>query len=70
MKFSAVLHGADPASMEDKEEAFKTTNDNLMFGDPAEYEKLDEEEKKRLSDKMRNKFYQFAGVRENGRHNG
>jgi len=66
MKFSAVLHGADPASLEDKEELFKTTNDNLVFGDPADYEKLDEEEKKKLTDKMRKKFFQFAGVKENG----
>jgi hypothetical protein len=63
MKFSAILHGANPKDLEDKE--YTSAEDNLLFGDPAEYEKMDEEEKKRLTKKMKRKFFAFAGVKEN-----
>lgn len=65
MKFSAILHGADPKDMEDKEYP-ATSNNNLLFGDPADYEKMDEEEKKKLTEKMKKKFFAFAGVKEDG----
>jgi len=66
MKFSAILHGADPKELEDKEMPSSTKKDNLIFGDPAEYEKMSEEDKKKLSDKMRSKFFAWAGVKGNG----
>lgn len=66
MKFSAILHGADPKSLEDKEYPDIKTKDNLLFGDPAEYEKMNEEDKKELTRKMKKKFFAFAGVKENG----
>jgi hypothetical protein len=67
MKFSAVLHGADPKDMEDKEMGAVVRKDNLLFGDPAEYAKMDEEEKKVLSEKMKKKFFAWSGVRQDGR---
>lgn len=66
MKFSAILHGADPKDLEDKELPSVTKKDNLVFGDPTEYEKLSEEEKKKLSDEMRSKFFAWAGAKEDG----
>jgi hypothetical protein len=68
MKFSAVLHGADPKELDGKEKEFETAKNknNLLFGDPAEYEKMDEEEKKKLSERMRKKFFAFAGVKKDG----
>ena len=66
MKFSAVLHGADPKDMEDKEYAPAVRKDNLLFGDPAEYAKMDEEEKKALSEKMKKKFFAWSGVKKDG----
>ena len=68
MKFSAVLHGADPKDLEGKEmPSPKAVKDNLLFGDPADYANMPEEEKKELSEKMRAKFFRFAGVKDNGR---
>jgi hypothetical protein len=66
MKFSAILHGANPKDLEDKEYTNTETKNNLLFGDPAEYEKMDEEEKKRLTKRMKKKFFAFAGVKEDG----
>lgn len=67
MKFSAVLHGADPKEIEDKEmPSPKTIKDNLLFGDPADYANMPEEERTRLSEKMRAKFFKFAGVKDDG----
>ena len=66
MKFSAVLHGADPKDMEDKQYSSTTKSDNLLFGDPAEYAKMDEEEKKVLSEKMKKKFFAWSGVKKDG----
>lgn len=66
MKFSAVLHGADPKDMEDKEYAPVSRKDNLLFGDPAEYAKMSEEEKKILSEKMKKKFFAWSGVKRDG----
>ena len=67
MKFSAVLHGADPKDIEDAEmPSPKTVKDNLLFGDPADYANMPEEEKNELSEKMRAKFYKFAGVKDDG----
>jgi hypothetical protein len=67
MKFSAVLHGADPKEMEDKEYTVTKAKDNLMFGDPADYEKMSEEEKKALSSKMMKKFSSWAGAKKDGK---
>ena len=67
MKFNAVLHGADPKDLEDKNyDSVKNTKDNLMFGDPAEYSNMTDEERKVLSDKMMNKFIKFAKGKDNG----
>lgn len=67
MKFSALLHGADPNDLEDKEyESVTTKKDNLLFGDPAEYKKMNEEERKEISDKMEKKFKGWAGVKKDG----
>ena len=64
MKFSAVLHGADPKAIEDKEiPSSKTLKSNLQFGDPADYANLSETEKKELTEKMKGKFMKWAGVK-------
>lgn len=63
MKFSAVLHGADPKDMEDKQYSTTTKSDNLLFGDPAEYAKMSKEDKEELTKKMKGKFTKWAGVR-------
>jgi len=62
MKFSAVLHGADPKDLEDKQYSSATKTDNLLFGDPAEYAKMSKEDKEALTKKMTNKFTKWAGV--------
>ena len=64
LKFSAVLHGADPKELEDKNYETMIKSDNLVFGDPAEYEKMSEEEKDKLSDKMMQKFSKWAKAKE------
>jgi len=66
MKFSAVLHGADPKDLEDKELEPVKRMDNLQFGDPTEYANMTEEEKKDLSNKMRNRFMSWAGAKKDG----
>ena len=66
MKFSAILHGADPKDLEGKELSPSVAQENLLFGDPKDYEKMSEEDKKDLSDKMKKKFMSWAGVRKNG----
>ena len=63
MKFSAVLHGADPKELEDKKYPEKTSKNNLVFGDPADYKNMKEEDKKELSDKMKKKFFSWAKVK-------
>jgi hypothetical protein len=66
MKFSAILHGADPKELDQKEypgrdpEGYKS---NLLFGDPADYANMSEQERKALSDKMMTKFTKWAGVK-------
>ncbi|MFA5394419.1 MAG: hypothetical protein WC346_00185 [Methanogenium sp.] len=65
LKYLAIMHGADPKEFE-KEDNPKVRKDNLLFGDPAEYEKMSEEEKKELSDKMKKKFFTWAKVKNNG----
>lgn len=67
MKFSALLHGADPKDLEDKEYEAVERKDNLLFGDPAEYAKMSEEERKEISDKMEKKFQSWAGVKKDGK---
>jgi hypothetical protein len=66
MKFSAVLHGADPKDLEDKEFEVVDRKNNLLFGEPAEYAKMNEEEKKVLSEKMKKKFFAWSGAKKNG----
>lgn len=63
MKFSAVLHGADPKDLEGKEMPSKARKDNLLFGDPEEYKNMGEEERNELSAKMMNKFSKWAKVK-------
>lgn len=60
MKFSAILHGADPKDLEDKDYETIERKENLLFGDPAEYEKMSEEDRKELSDKMMTKFKKWS----------
>jgi hypothetical protein len=68
MKFSAVLHGADPKEIEDAEMPTpKNIKDNLLFGDPADYANMPEDTRKELSEKMRAKYFKFAGVKDDGR---
>jgi len=67
MKFSAILHGADPKDLEDKElPSASTKEDSLVFGNPEDYKRMSKEEQKALSDKMKKKFMSWAGVRKNG----
>jgi len=66
MKFSAILHGADPKELENKTDSPKVVKDNLLFGDPVDYKNMSEEERKDLSDKMRKKFMSWAGAKKNG----
>jgi hypothetical protein len=63
MKFSAILHGADPKDLEDKKITDVKRKDNLLFGDPQDYAKMDEKSKKELSDKMKAKFMKWAQVK-------
>jgi hypothetical protein len=63
MKFSAILHGADPKELEDKQITDVKRKDNLLFGDPKDYDKMDEKSKKELSDKMKAKFMKWAQVK-------
>lgn len=66
MKYSAILHGADPKELEGKEYTATKAKDNLLFGDPADYEKMNEEDRKALSDKMTRKFSSWAGAKRDG----
>lgn len=63
MKFSAAIHGVDPKELEGKEISQKTMKDNLLFGDPEEYKKMGEQERKDLSEKMMKKFTKWAKVK-------
>jgi hypothetical protein len=64
MKFSAVMHGADPKEM--KMDSSKSSGDNTLFRDPKDYEGMSDQEKKDLSDKMKKKFMGWAGAKKNG----
>jgi hypothetical protein len=59
MKFNAILHGANPKEIEQKTEEVNRKQD-LLFGDPKEYESWSDEEKKRISQKMKSKFMKWA----------
>ena len=59
MKFTAVLHGADPKELEKKGEVEDRKN-NLLFGDPEEYKNWSEEDKNKISEKMKSKFTKWA----------
>ncbi len=61
MKFNAVLHGADPKDLEDKDYEVIDRKENLLFGDPAEYANMNQEERDALSEKMEKKFTKWAG---------
>jgi hypothetical protein len=63
MKFSAILHGADPKELEDKKMSDVRKKNDLLFGDPKDYESMDEKTKKELSDKMKAKFMKWAKVK-------
>lgn len=65
MKFSAILHGADPKDLEGKEYEATERKDNLLFGDPAEYKEMSEEEKEALSEKMMKKFSKWSKDKKN-----
>lgn len=58
-KFNALLHGADPKEL-DKKEEFLERKENLLFGDPEEYKNMSDEERKKLTNKMRSKFIKWA----------
>lgn len=60
MKFSAILHGADPKDLEGKEMPSVTQKDNLLFGDPKDYENMSDEKRKEISDKMKSKYINWA----------
>ena len=60
MKFSAILHGADPKELEDKKMPNVKNKTDLLFGDPEDYKHMDEQTKKNLSDKMKNRFMSWA----------
>lgn len=60
MKFSAILHGADPKDLEDKDFESVNHKKDLLFGDPSEYENMSDEEKKEISDKMMAKFTKWS----------
>lgn len=64
MKFSAVMHGADPKEMD--MDSSTSSKDTSLFRDPKDYEGMSEEEKKEISDKMRKKFMHWAGAKKNG----
>jgi hypothetical protein len=61
LKFNAVLHGADPKDLEDKDYEVIERKENLLFGDPAEYAQMSEEEREQLTEKMEGKFKKWAG---------
>ena len=46
MKFSAILHGADPKDLEDKKITDVKRKENLIFGDPKDYDQMDEKARK------------------------
>lgn len=65
MKFSAMLHGADPKSLEDKKMSSvkKDNSTNLLFGDPEEYKNWSEEKREEVSSMMMKKFVNWAGAK-------
>lgn len=60
MKFSAVLHGADPKELDGKDFESVNHKKDLLFGDPSDYEKMSEEDRKELSDQMMTKFTKWS----------
>jgi hypothetical protein len=60
MKFLAILNGADPKELGGKESG-KSTESGLLFGDPAEYEKMTKEKREELTKKMMAKFSPLVG---------
>jgi hypothetical protein len=58
LNFQIKLHGGDPLEGDDlsPEVAKQKVKSNLLFGDPADYEKLDEGERQQLSEQMMKKF--------------
>lgn len=58
IKFLALLHGADPKDLDLEDSSI--SNENLIFRDPADYEKMTEEERTELSNRMMAKFSGWA----------
>jgi len=61
MKFSAIMHGADPKEME--ADSPKASKGDMLFGDPKDYKNMSEQDRKDLSDKMKKKFMGWAGAK-------
>ena len=64
LKFHAILHGAK--FDEDEEHIFKEppteeTPDGFKFGDPKDYEKMNPEEREKLTQKMMRMHKKWAG---------
>lgn len=57
-KFLALLHGADPKDLDLEDSSI--SNESLLFRDPADYEKMTEEERTELSNKMMAKFTSWS----------
>lgn len=58
LKFQAQLHGAkieEPVGM-----VKETTNDNMVFKDPSEYDHMSKEEKDALTDKMLSRWKSWS----------
>lgn len=56
----AILHGADPKGFDEMEQTSEKRTKSLLFGDPADYVQMGEEERKELSDKMKKRFMLWA----------
>ena len=65
LKYSAILHGADPEKLEEKNDEVNN-KEKLLFGDPEEYKKWTDEERNEATLKMEQKFKKWAKGTQNG----
>lgn len=64
MKFHAAIHGVDLDKK--KEEGWvepKEVKQDLLFGDPADYDNYSEEEREKLTKKMMSKWGRWASTK-------